>query len=145
MIDTVTSDFIAGAVEWLSPAHSEDHWHIIEGQGSLFHPSSGITLGLLYGSQPDALVLCHAYGRKTILDWKQVRIPSLKECIDLYLRCARLSNPHADFVGISLNTSGLDPDLRSRVIDFYEDELQVACVDPLNTGVGKIVDHLLTH
>src|SRR5947208_1671313 len=75
-IDAVVSDFVSGAVEHLAPANDPDHWDLIEGQGSLFHPSyAGVTLGLIHGSQPDVLVLCHEPTRKHLRGFPITRCP----------------------------------------------------------------------
>ena len=66
-IDAVVSDFVSGAAEVLSPDNADDHWDVIEGQGSLYHPGyAAVTLGLMHGSQPDAFVVCHEAGRTMI-------------------------------------------------------------------------------
>ena len=77
-MDAVISDFVAGAAEILSPDAAEDHWDVIEGQGSLFHPAyAGVSLGLLHGSQPDVFVLCHEPGREHLLGYPDFPTPSL--------------------------------------------------------------------
>jgi uncharacterized NAD-dependent epimerase/dehydratase family protein len=59
-LDAVVADFMAGSVEWLTPDNDDDHWDMIEGQGSLFHVSySGVTMALIHGGAPDALILSH--------------------------------------------------------------------------------------
>ncbi|MGH7095155.1 MAG: DUF1611 domain-containing protein, partial [Stellaceae bacterium] len=83
-IDAVIADFIPGAVEWLAPADDPDHWDLIEGQGSLFHASyAGVSLGLLHGAQPDALVMCHEPTRTHMRGLPHYKLPPLKDCIAL--------------------------------------------------------------
>lgn len=139
-IDAVVSDFIAGVAETLSPANTPDHWDIIEGQGSLFHPAyAGVTLGLLHGSQPDALVLCHDPKRKFLNDFPHFPLRPLEEVMPAYLAAARLTNPNVRFVGISLNTSSMGDRVAQEVLRHTEQSLDLPCVDPIRTGVDPIV------
>ncbi len=143
-IDAIVSDFVAGAAEVLSPAAAEDHWDIIEGQGSLFHPAyAGVSLGLLHGSQPDVLVVCHDATRATIDGLEAFPVPSLAEAIELNLRLARLTNPAARVMGICINTSRLSPPAAADYLRTTAVELGVPCCDPVRTGVTGIVDGLL--
>lgn len=134
-IDAVVSDFIAGAAEMLSPDAPSDHWDVIEGQGSVFHPSyAGVSLGLLHGSQPDVLVLCHEAGRERIVGLDGYRTPGLPEAIDLTVRLARLTNPNARCAGVSLNTSRLQPAAAAALIEEVGANLQLPVADPIRGG-----------
>ncbi len=142
-IDAVVADFVAGAAETLSPAGAPDHWDVIEGQGSLFHPGyAAVTLGLVHGSQPDAMVLCHDPTRRHIGGYPDFPIPPLESAIDAYLRAARLTNPAARFAGVALNTSKLGAAEAADTLAETQKHLGLACVDPIRTGVGPIVDVL---
>jgi uncharacterized NAD-dependent epimerase/dehydratase family protein len=142
-IDAVVADFIAGAAEALSPANDADHWDIIEGQGSLFHPAyAGVSLGLLHGSQPDAIVVCHEAGRPEIEDYPGYALPSLQRCIDLNLELARLTNPNVRCVGVSINTARLSAQERTACLAQAEAEVRVPCIDPVATGAERIVANL---
>ncbi len=143
-IDAVVSDFISGAVEWLAPDNKPDHWDLIEGQGSLFHASyAGVTLGLIHGSQPDALVLCHEFGRPHMRGLPTYKLPDIKTCIEANVRAAMLTNRHAKWVGISVNTQSLPEKKALQLLKETQDKYGVPCVDPLRTGVGPIVDRLM--
>jgi uncharacterized NAD-dependent epimerase/dehydratase family protein len=142
-VDAVVADFIAGAAEALSPANAPDHWDLIEGQGSLFHPAyAGVTLGLLHGSQPDALVLCHDPTRSSLIGFPHVPVISLDHALNAYVSAARLTNPQARFVGISLNTSKMSAASAERALDTTSQWLGLPCVDPIRTGVVPIVNAL---
>jgi len=138
-IDAVVADFVAGAAEWLSPANAPNHWDVIEGQGALFHPAyAGVTLGLVHGSQPDAMVLCHDPTRRTIDDYPDFPIPTLESAMEQYLTAARLTNRGTRFVGISLNTSALDAQARSRLRTELEHSFKLPVIDPIRDGAAAI-------
>ncbi len=144
-IDAVVADFIAGAAEVLSPDNEPNHWDVIEGQGSLFHPAySGVSLGLLHGSQPDAIVVCHDATRQTVSGWEHYRLPSVEDCIDLHVRMARRTNPDTRCVGISVNTSAVPRELRASYLEELRQRHHVPAVDPLIDGCDEIVSFLRT-
>ena len=143
-IDAVVSDFISGAVEVLSPDADPDHWDCVEGQGSLFHASyAGVTMGLIHGAQPDALVLCHEPTRRHMRGLPEYPLPDLEVCMETNLAAARLTNPAARFVGVAVNTSALDDAAAERCLAETGERLGLPCVDPVRTGVGRIADMLL--
>jgi uncharacterized NAD-dependent epimerase/dehydratase family protein len=142
-IDAVVSDFVSGCVEWLTPANDPDHWDVIEGQGSLFHASyAGVTLGLIHGAQPDALVVCHEPTRPHMRGLPGYKLPDLQLCIDRNIEAAQLTNPAVRCVGLSINTSGLEASAANDYLGQTEDRLGLPCVDPFRTGVGRIVDNI---
>ncbi|MFC4313885.1 DUF1611 domain-containing protein [Steroidobacter flavus] len=145
-IDAVVSDFVAGAAEMLSPDAAEDHWDVIEGQGSVFHPSyAGVSLGLLHGSQPDVIVLCHEAGRERIVGLESYRTPSLPEAIDLTERLARLTNPKVRCAGVSLNTSRLPEPEARQLLREVGVSLNLPVADPMRPGheLDRLVDACL--
>src|SRR5690348_4775120 len=100
-IDAVVADFISGAAEKISPARLDGGWDLIEGQGSLFHPSyAGVSLGLLHGSQADALVLCHEPTRQHMRGLPDYPLPELKRCLQANLVAAQLTSPNVKAVGV---------------------------------------------
>lgn len=143
-IDAVVADFISGAAEWISPARDDGGWDLIEGQGSLFHPSyAGVSLGLLHGAQPDALVLCHEPGRAHMRGLPHYPVPNLKTCLEANLEAARLTNPDVIVVGVAVNTSQAGgADAAARICKEIEDLLGLPCQDPVSMGVAGIVDRL---
>ena len=142
-LDAIVADFAAGAVEELAHANDEDHWDIIEGQGSLFHPAyAGVSLALLHGAQPDALVLCHQPGRASIDGFEHFPMPDLAECIRRNEQAAHLTNPKARCVGISLDTSRLEERDRTRELGSIEKATGLPVVDPIITGVSSLVEAL---
>ena len=142
-LDAVVADFMAGAVEYLTPDNDEDHWDHIEGQGSLFHVSySGVTMALIHGGQPDALVLAHEPTRKHMRGLPDYQQPSLQELRDAALLMARVANPNCQVIGISVNTQHLADDEFEDYLAKVEAEMGLPTVDPFRQGAGRLVDAL---
>ncbi len=143
-VDAVVADFISGATEWLAPANQPDHWDLIEGQGSLFHPSfAGVSLGLLHGAQAEALVMCTEPHRPHMRGLPGQPLPDLAACITLNEHCARLTCPAARVVGVAANTSRLDPVAAADWLQATGQQLGLPVVDPLRGGVEPLVAALL--
>lgn len=141
-LDAVVADFIAGAAEWLSPAAAPSHWDVVEGQGSLFHPSfAGVTLGLLHGAQPDAFVVCHEPTR-TRMRGVQHPLPTIGAVIDHTIACGRLTNPAIRCIGIAVNTAALGEEDAKALLVATGEEYGLPACDPVRFGVAAIVDRL---
>ena len=142
-IDAVVADFISGAAEWLSPAAAEDHWDVIEGQGSLFHPAfAGVTMGLLHGSQPDAFVVCHEPTRATMRNVASP-MPSVEAVIDQTVSAGRSTNPAIRCAGVALNTQHLSEGAARALVDETEARLKLPVSDPIRFGMVNLVEALL--
>jgi uncharacterized NAD-dependent epimerase/dehydratase family protein len=145
-MDAVIADFEAGAAEMLSPATDANHWDVIEGQGSLFHPAyAGVSLGLLHGSQPDVFVVCHEPGRTHVLGHPSFELPSIEETIDMTIRLGRRTNPAIRCGGVSLNTSILDEAGARELLALRGQQLRLPVADPIRGGTGfnRLVDACL--
>jgi len=142
-LDAVIADFMAGSVEWLTPDNDADHWDHIEGQGSLFHLSySGVTMALIHGGQPDALILAHEPTRDHMRGLPGQKMPDLTALRDLSLQIARMANPACQVVGISVNTQHLADDTFGDYLADIEAEMGLPSVDPFRQGAGRLVDAL---
>jgi uncharacterized NAD-dependent epimerase/dehydratase family protein len=145
-MDAVVADFEAGAAELLSPAAAPNHWDIIEGQGSLFHPAyAAVSLGLLHGSQADVIVVCHEAGRGRVMGHEDFALPSLEETIDMTLRLGRRTNPAIRCAGISLNTAKLDAAAARELLARESARLGLPAADPMRGGeeFDRLVDACL--
>ena len=143
-LDAIVADFMAGSVETLSPDNDDDHWDIIEGQGSLFHVSySGVTMALIHGGQPDHIILCHEPTRTHMRGLPHYDVPTLDALYQLVLPLAKISNPNCKISGICINTKNMDhleaEDLKNEI----EKAFKLPTVDPFVDGTKKIVDRLV--
>ena len=142
-LDAVIADFMAGSVEYLTPDNDEDHWDLIEGQGSLFHVSySGVTMALIHGGQPDALILCHEPTREHMRGLPTYQLPSLQRLRDTALPIAQVANPACQVVGVSVNTQHMSEEDARAYLAKVEAEMGLPATDPYRFGSDKLVDAL---
>lgn len=145
-MDAVVSDFEAGAAEILSPDAPDDHWDVVEGQGSIFNPAyAAVSLGLLHGSQPDVFVVCHDPTRKVILGMDDFALPTVDEVIDLTIRLGERTNPAIRCGGISLNTSSFGAEEAKALMAAEAERLGLPVADPVRGGdaFAELVDSCL--
>ena len=142
-LDAVIADFMAGSVEYLTPDNDADHWDLIEGQGSLFHASfSGVTMALIHGGQPDALVLAHEPTRTHMRGLPDYKQPSLEALRDMVLPIARVANPACQIIGISVNTQHMSDDEAKAYLAEVEGRMGLPTTDPFRYGAERLVDAL---
>ncbi|MCE6968224.1 N-acetyltransferase DgcN [Cereibacter sphaeroides] len=143
-LDAVVADFMAGSVEWLTPHNDPDHWDLIEGQGSLFHVSySGVTLALIHGGQPDALIICHEPTRAHMRGLPDYKLPTIEQVRDAALAMARVANPACVAVGCAINTAALSDAEALACCAEIEARTGLPTVDPFRHGAGRLVDALM--
>ncbi|CUX96219.1 dithiobiotin synthetase [Candidatus Gullanella endobia] len=138
-IDAIVADFISGAVEALSPANNINHWDIIEGQGSLFHPSyAGVSMGLLHGAQPQWLVMCHEMNRLHMRHLPHQPMVKLDVCVDANLRAAAVTCRNVKLAGFAINTSNVSNSKARNYCHLLRKRFGVPATDPLRFGIGEI-------
>ena len=143
-VDAVVADFIAGAAERLVLQASEDaDIVLVEGQGSINHPGySAVTLGLMHGSCPDAMILCHQSSRTYLGDYREaawLRIPPLSEYIRLYETMASAVHP-SKVIGISLNTYDMTEEAARRACETAARETGLPATDPVRFTPAPLIE-----
>lgn len=138
-IDRVVADFVSGAVEKMILKHQHHEMLIIEGQGSLVHPSySGVTLSLLHGAQPHALILCYEIGRDRVTGLDHLQIPPLKKIKELNETLAGIYRP-CPVIAISMNSRKVDEQVAERERQRVADEFGLPVCDVIRHGPDELV------
>lgn len=139
-IDCIVADFVNGAAEQLIIEGDESDYLLIEGQGSISHPSfSAVTQGLLLGSAPHALIFCYEAGRTEVKGLPSIAIPPMQQQIDAFLVNARLRHP-CELIGFSVNTRNLTPEEAAAEITRVETEFGLPACDVYREGAAKLVN-----
>ncbi|MEM6358114.1 MAG: N-acetyltransferase DgcN, partial [Pseudomonadota bacterium] len=143
-LDAVVADFMGGAVETLTGPNEADHWDVVEGQGSVFHPSfSGVTMALIHGSRPDALVLCHEPTRTHMRGLPHYPSPQVEDLGPMVLPLAQIVNPDCRIIGASINTAALSHEEAKSYTTELEERLGLPVVDPFREGAGRLAEAMV--
>ena len=143
-VDAVVADFIAGAAEEVTFQSARDSDIVlVEGQGSILHPGySGVSLGLLHGSLPHGLIACHQPTRQTFRHNAWLKIPPLRDVIDLHERIAAPLRP-AKTIGVSLNTVDMSEADALAAIERTQQETGLPTTDPVRFDAKPLVDAVI--
>jgi uncharacterized NAD-dependent epimerase/dehydratase family protein len=148
-VDHIISDFIAGMVEEMVLDFADKHeWVFVEGQGALNHPGyAPVTLGLIHGSNPDAMIFSHIAGLTTVDGYENAPLPSLKRLIQMNEEAISWIRPEppCKVVGIALITHRLNEQEALAEIKRVEEETGLPTNDPMRFGVANLMDALERH
>jgi D-glutamate N-acetyltransferase len=148
-VDRIISDFVAGMVEQMVLDFSNEHdWVFVEGQGALNHPGySPVTLGLIHGSMPEAMILCHKAGATTIDGYEHCPLPSLTRLIQINEEAISWLRPDrsSKIVGLAVMTLGLSEQEARDAVKQAVDETGLPATDVLRFGAGVLMDALSEH
>ena len=145
-VDRIISDFVAGMVEEMVLDFTNKYdWVFVEGQGALNHPGySPVTLGLIHGSMPDAMIFSHIAGATTIEGYDHCPLPSLARMIQFNEDTVSWVRPErpCKVAGLALVTHHLGEQEVRDAVKQAEDETGLPATDVLRFGAGVLMDAL---
>src|SRR6266567_2843808 len=145
-VDRIISDFVAGMVEEMVLDFTNRYdWVFVEGQGALNHPGySPVTLGLIHGSMPDAMIFCHKAGATTIEGYENCPLPPMERMIQVNEEMVNMLRPYrpCKVVGLALMTVGLSDEEAREAVRQVEEEIGLPATDVIRFGAGKLMDAL---
>lgn len=142
-IDCIVSDFLLGACEQLVERNSNHSILLIEGQGSITHPAySPVTLGLIHGTLPQAMILCYEAGRKEVKGFPKTPLHSLKSLVEHYQQVASIRN-ESQVIGVGINSRTLNDQQYEEEKKIVESELGLPACDVYRDGAEKLANAVL--
>jgi len=142
-IDRVVSDFVSGAVERMILSHQHHDILLVEGQGSLAHPSySAVTLGLIHGASPQAMILCYQVGRERVTGLDHLTIPELARIREMHESMASIYQ-RGVVIGIAMNSAAVSAEEAETERQRVGEEFGLPVCDVIRHGCGELVDAII--